>query len=73
MCTNGRLSGESGLTLIEIVIASAILMVIALMISTMLYNASTQQARIQNRANQSDLVQQTTLDLRLKPIPTASP
>jgi hypothetical protein len=48
-------------------------MVLALLISTMLYNASNQQKRLEKRTNDSELAQSTALNLRLHPIPTASP
>ncbi len=50
-------------------VASAIMMVLALLISTMMYNSSKQQTRIEDRSKAADLVQSTALNLRLKPVP----
>jgi len=51
-------------------IASAILMVLAFAISTMLFNSSKQQSKVEDRSNRADFIQGTALDLRLKPVAT---
>lgn|GEM_PF-2116613 len=61
---------ESGFTIVEIMIASAILMVLAFAISTMLFNSSKQQSKVEDRSNRADFIQGTALDLRLKPVAT---
>lgn len=64
---------SEGFTLVEIMIASAILMVLAYLIATMLQNTNKQQMKLDKRARDADFVQSIALDLRLHPIPTASP
>ena len=66
-------SNEAGFTIVEIMIASGILLVLALAISSMLYNASSQQTRIEERSKNADFLQGTALDLRLNPVPTSTP
>jgi len=63
-------SSESGLTIVEIVVASAILLVLALTMSTMLFNSQKQMTKIQDRAERADFIQGAALDLRLRPVPT---
>ncbi len=73
MYTLPKLSNEEGFTILEIVIASAIMIVLGLLISTMLFNTSKQQNQIQTRSERAEFLQQTMLDLRMNPIPTPSP
>lgn len=63
---------QSGFTLVEILIAAAIMMVLALLISSMLFNAQTSQKRLEDRAGNAETVQGAALDLRLRPIPTST-
>lgn len=62
------LRSERGLTLVEIMVASAILMVIALTVSTLMYNASTRQSLIEERARVVEDLQNTATTIRLKPV-----
>lgn len=62
------LRSERGLTLVEIMVASAILMVIALTVSTLMYNASTRQSLIEERARSVEELQNTATTMRLKPV-----
>ncbi len=62
-----------GFTLVEVMIASAILMVLAVLIATMLGNLNKQQTKLEKRTSDSELLQNAALTLRLHPIPTASP
>jgi type II secretory pathway component PulJ len=73
MRTLPNLRNAEGLTIVEVMIAGAILMVVALMIANVLTNTSKQQSRIEERADRADFIQTATIDLRMKPIPLPSP
>jgi len=70
MRTPPKLRDESAFTLVEIMVASAIMLVLALAVSTLLYNSSTQQSKIEDRANDVAGLQETATTLRLKPVPS---
>lgn len=70
MRTLANFKASDGFTIVEIMIASGILMVLALLISTMLVNSNKQQKRLEQRASDADLVQNIALNLRLHPIPS---
>lgn len=70
MRTVPNLSKSDGFTLVEIIVASGILMVLALLISSMLYNSNKHQAKLEQRARDVDFLQNTALNLRMNPIPT---
>jgi prepilin-type N-terminal cleavage/methylation domain-containing protein len=70
MRTPPLLRNESAFTLVEIMVASAIMLVLALAVSTLLYNSSTQQSKIEDRANDVAGLQETATSLRLKPVPS---
>ncbi len=65
-----KIQTEAGFTLVEIMIASAIMIVLALLISTMMFNSQKQQVKLEDRAGRADFIQGAALDLRLKPVPT---
>lgn len=62
--------GEAAFTIVEILVASAILFVLALAVATLMYNASTQQTKTEDRAKSADLVQGAALDMRMRPVPS---
>ncbi len=64
---------QNGFTLVEVMIAAAIFIILALFISTMIFNATTHQGRIEKRADRAAFVQNLALELKLKPMPTSSP
>ncbi len=63
-----NLKSEAGFTIVEIMIASAILLVLSLMIASMMFNSQKSQGKIEKRAADAALVQGVALDLRLKPV-----
>jgi prepilin-type N-terminal cleavage/methylation domain-containing protein len=65
------LSNSRGMTLVEIMIASALVLVIALVISELLVYSNRQQTRTEARSAVSELQQQITQQLRASPVPAA--
>lgn len=59
---------ESGFSLIEVMIASGILLVVAFAITSMLTQMNTEQNRTKDKADLYGIQQQLTYDLRYKPL-----
>lgn len=68
MHSQNIISNERGLTLLEIVIASSILIVIGLGIATLMVQMNQNSVNIQGKAELFNLQQQLTYDLQHKPI-----
>lgn len=62
--------GEKGFTLVEIVIASGLVAVLALLISSLFYSAGRQNSALQNRGQAWDFTQEASFTLKTKPLPT---
>lgn len=61
-------NNESGFSLIEVMIASGILLVVAFAVTSMLFQMNKEQNRTKDKADLYGLQQQLTYDLRYKPI-----
>ena len=68
MRISGAANSEKGFTIVEIMIASAILMVLAFAVSTLMFNATLQQTRIEDRANDVAELHEAATTMRLKPV-----
>ncbi len=69
MRTFPNLGKPSGYTLVEIIVASGILMVLAVVISSMLYNSNKQQTKLEQRSRDADFLQNAAINVRMHPIP----
>ncbi len=66
-------SGESGFTLVEIMIALGLTALLALAIASLFYSAGKQQTRIEARSNIFEFQQKLLMDIRTRPLPSPSP
>lgn len=64
---------ESGMTLVEVLIAAGLTIIIALAVSSLFVEMTRQQEQTKEKADIFSMQQQLTYDLKYKPLPTSTP